>query len=242
MTRILFLAFLALESPASCWKTAQALLHFHRDELPLVWAANEGQLDNVRLLLSLGTDPNLVNQYGDTALTKAIEKGHSKVAYALVEGGADPRRHGAALLGRAAADGRADIVRILLKSGTDPDSARPHDSPPLMQAIRHNHPRSRGRLAGSRGRSRLGRPRGRHPLDEGGFRTECGDCPKAAPGGGRPGFVPPHKLHPLDRGDSKKRPGDGSNSLGRGSASQLGQPKGRHPFDVGSAPGDLSTW
>ncbi|MBA3550247.1 MAG: ankyrin repeat domain-containing protein [Nannocystis sp.] len=77
---------------------------------PLVVAAAEEDLDEVRRLLDAGGDPNAWGQGDETALIAAIRSG------------------------------AADIVALLLERGADPDvNARSSDESPLMVAIMDGH-------------------------------------------------------------------------------------------------------
>lgn len=60
-------------------------------ETPLiVIAASGGNANAVDLLLERGADPNLLDEYGDSAITAAVRRGHDDIARRLFEAGADP--------------------------------------------------------------------------------------------------------------------------------------------------------
>ncbi|HYQ80471.1 MAG TPA: ankyrin repeat domain-containing protein, partial [Anaeromyxobacteraceae bacterium] len=54
----------------------------------LMWAAGQGHLDTVRMLLSRGADPKARDDRGKTALAIAAEAGHAAEAEALRAAGA----------------------------------------------------------------------------------------------------------------------------------------------------------
>ena len=53
-----------------------------------MWAAGQGNLDTVRMLLARGADPKARDDRGKTALVIATEAGHSPEADALRAAGA----------------------------------------------------------------------------------------------------------------------------------------------------------
>jgi HAD superfamily hydrolase (TIGR01549 family) len=57
---------------------------------PLVWAANAGRADAVRLLLDAGADPNACGYLGATALSRACRWGHAHVISLLLGRAAGP--------------------------------------------------------------------------------------------------------------------------------------------------------
>ncbi|MCQ9131859.1 ankyrin repeat domain-containing protein [Streptomyces hilarionis] len=61
-------------------------------ENPLITAVRNGDENAVRILLEDGTDPDVVDEHGTSALCLAISAFNSTIAGYLVEGGADPDR------------------------------------------------------------------------------------------------------------------------------------------------------
>jgi len=53
-------------------------------------AIQNGDIENVKLLLDNGTDPNFVDSYGYTALIKASIEGKRDIFELLLDRGADP--------------------------------------------------------------------------------------------------------------------------------------------------------
>jgi ankyrin repeat protein len=58
---------------------------------PLHEAAYFGDVEDVKLLLERGADPNAKDNYGRTPLHIAAQKGHAEIVRVLLEHGADPR-------------------------------------------------------------------------------------------------------------------------------------------------------
>lgn len=132
-----------------------------RGRSPLMAAAGRGDVAAIERLLAAG-DVNATNSYGRTALMFAAEGGHADAIRAL-GGDATPRdregktaimlaaeagHEGAvrALAGDASLDqealrvafqaGRAEILKILLERGADPDALEEDGSTPLMACAR----------------------------------------------------------------------------------------------------------
>ena len=105
----------------------------------------------VRLLLEHGADPNAVDARGNTPLYWALVEGQPGCLDALIE-------HGAALdqlilaqaldgavietlpLHRAAMQGDAELVRVLLRHGAAPSRKDTHGKTPLQYAMAYNAP------------------------------------------------------------------------------------------------------
>src|SRR5258708_14021825 len=102
---------------------ADANAHLSSGETSLMEAAQRGNLDTVRLLLSSGADPNAreVNG-GQSALMWAIVERHAAITEELVRRGADIHarsKRGFTALVFAAQQGEADSPRILLSAGAN---------------------------------------------------------------------------------------------------------------------------
>ena len=97
---------------------------YNPDMTPLLAAAEAGHSHVVRLLLSAGANPNLINDDGCSVLTAVVLAGHEEVVRILLDADANPNigtwndgfNHITALM-IAAWQGHAGIVRSLLKAG-----------------------------------------------------------------------------------------------------------------------------
>lgn len=108
-----------------------------------IWsAAMDGDLQRVRSLVQKGTDPNLRDSAGYTALHYASRGGHLAVCSFLLEGGAcaSPQTPGGATpLHRAAYCGHVDVVDLLLHHRADPELCDDDDASPLHKAAERGH-------------------------------------------------------------------------------------------------------
>lgn len=98
---------------------------------PLLFAAREGDLQSVRLLLAAGADVNDAAASGTSALVVAAHSGHGALAAFLIEAGADPGAAdaGYGALHAAVLRGDAGLVRALLAHGADPDAVLERGTP-----------------------------------------------------------------------------------------------------------------
>jgi|HubBroStandDraft_3_1064219.scaffolds.fasta_scaffold10444_2 hypothetical protein len=92
---------------------------------PLDWAARQGRVEAIRLLLAAGAEVDLHDRgpNGWTALMHALHKGQFQAAAALLAAGADPNaraRRGVTPLMLVAGDGNPALVAMLLAAGADP--------------------------------------------------------------------------------------------------------------------------
>jgi ankyrin repeat protein len=96
---------------------------------PLMWAAVGNDLPLIRLLLSRKADVNRATEYAGAPLIEAAQHDSVEAAALLLAAGArvdgvDPRTGLTALHWAAATDSpRADLVKLLLKHGADPNAA-----------------------------------------------------------------------------------------------------------------------
>ncbi|MEQ2243494.1 hypothetical protein ILYODFUR_007545 [Ilyodon furcidens] len=105
-------------------------------------AALDGDLQRVKLLVLKGTDPNMKDSAGYTALHYGCRSGHLTVAAFLLENGACPSPQtpgGATPLHRAAYCGHLDVVRLLLQHGADPMLCDDDGANPLHKAAEQDH-------------------------------------------------------------------------------------------------------
>lgn len=89
-------------------------------DTPLHWAIAAGRPEIAKLLLELGSRPDLADHGGRTPLYRAAEAGQTEVAAMLLERGARPE---GADLRVACLYNRPQVVDLLLKSGADADAA-----------------------------------------------------------------------------------------------------------------------
>ncbi|MBN3309706.1 ankyrin repeat domain-containing protein 39 [Amia ocellicauda] len=103
-----------------------------------IWsAALDADLERLRAFLRKGTDPNLRDQAGYTALHYASRTGSESACSLLLDHGAcaNPRtRGGATPLHRSAYCGHVGVVRLLLNRGADPQLCDDDGSSPLHKA------------------------------------------------------------------------------------------------------------
>jgi ankyrin repeat protein len=105
---------------------------------PLMWAARNGAVDAMTMLLDGGADPNTRDvMNGWTPLFHAIHKGQAGAVRLLLDRGVDPNRPARMLraLAMAAADRDPTIVELLLAHGADVDARGIGGSTALSVAV-----------------------------------------------------------------------------------------------------------
>ena len=105
-------------------------------------ASAAGQMDNVKVLLELGSDVNLKGGWYGTCLQSAALRGNVEVINTLLDAGAEVNEHEAGRWGSAlmaAVDGeKHDAVKLLLERGADPSlRTRTRFQFPLQAAAWH---------------------------------------------------------------------------------------------------------
>lgn len=91
----------------------------------LHFALQEGNIEEVRALLSRGYDPNRFDDLSKTPLHYAAERGHIEVMRVLIEAGADANAHeedkiGNTPLREVAGECSYVVAEILIDAGADP--------------------------------------------------------------------------------------------------------------------------
>jgi len=119
---------------------------------PLVVAAGAGHAQIVQTLVAAAAAQNPLVDPGSlgavAAVALAAEGGHLEIVRALVPAVADPNgiHEDRTLLGRAAGDGEAELLEILLEAGADPDVPDAARETALSYAARHPRPAIVARL------------------------------------------------------------------------------------------------
>jgi ankyrin repeat protein len=109
---------------------------------PLHTAAEEGNVDIIKLLIEDGLHTGVVDWMSNTALHVASAKGHTQAAAVLHEKGADPgarNNQNDTPLHLAADAGHVDVARMLIEAGADMNAKDYRNQTPLKRA------RDRGR-------------------------------------------------------------------------------------------------
>ena len=111
--------------------------------VPLVDAAERGNLAEVQALVKKGADINAARVDGLTALHAAVYADHLDIVEALLTAGAKApaaNRYGVTPLYLAAVNGNAAIIRRLIEAGADPNATDPGGETILMTAARTGNP------------------------------------------------------------------------------------------------------
>ncbi len=108
----------------------------------LMQAVKNNNIELTTQLLKKGADPNIQNEYGNTALIWASCNDHIEMVRLLLEAGADPNiqnEYGKTALIWASCKGHIEIVRLLLEAGADPNFQNESGRTALMSASTYGH-------------------------------------------------------------------------------------------------------
>lgn len=97
-------------------------------------AAFMGDAKAIQQHIAAGSDLNVKDDYGSTALNIATTFGRTEIAKMLIEGGADlsvKSADGSTVLHTASFLGRTEIVKALLAAGADTEALNSYGSTPL---------------------------------------------------------------------------------------------------------------
>ncbi|KAK4678539.1 hypothetical protein QC764_308560 [Podospora pseudoanserina] len=117
-------------------------LRDYQGRTPLSWAAQEGRLSIVKLLIQGGADPDKVDGRGYRPLYRALENGHEAIVRLLIDSGADIKAQdnsGSTALILASQNGHEAIARLLIDNGADIKARSNHGSTALILALRYGH-------------------------------------------------------------------------------------------------------
>ncbi|KAF7347317.1 Ankyrin repeat domain-containing protein [Mycena venus] len=110
---------------------------------PLHWAAGTSNLALVKFLLASGANPNLLNQYGITALFNAAENNSSvEIVQALVTAGADIHVKGLDMGNVLDHCEYPEPLRFFLERGVDPNNENDKGRTPLSYVCTKRNPKA----------------------------------------------------------------------------------------------------
>ena len=106
---------------------------------PLMFAAQDGDLESAKLLLAAGADPKDAAPDGSSAVVITAHTGQDEVAKLLLDAGADANAAGSGYtaLHIAAMRGDVPLIKILLDHGADPNARQMKGSPTQRVASGH---------------------------------------------------------------------------------------------------------
>ena len=105
-------------------------------------AVSNGDIDGVRLWLSLDVRPNATQDDGLTALMLAAQEGHAEIAEILLDAGANPNdkdNDGWTALIIAISKSYPEIAKMLLDAGANPNAARGDGNTALIWAAQEGY-------------------------------------------------------------------------------------------------------
>lgn len=108
----------------------------------LLAAAEQGATADALAVIAQGTDPDLRDGSGTTAIMYAAYHGDLELVNALIDAGADvtlQNAFGTSAITEAAIIGNADILSALIAAGADPNFENPEGETPIMAVARTGH-------------------------------------------------------------------------------------------------------
>ncbi len=121
----------------------------HRNDLwgyqgwtPLSWAAQEGRLSMVELLIQGRADLNEIDRKGHTPLRRAAKNGREAIARLLVDNGADidaRDKDGTTALILALQNGHEAVARLLVGNGAEVNAQNEEGSTALIETSQYGH-------------------------------------------------------------------------------------------------------
>lgn len=123
----------------SCSQINEADAH---NQTALCWAAIRGDIENIKILLRHGANPNIAPAKGDSPLQSAARAKSRDCVQLLLDAGAHVDFQGVVLMTAlhiAATNGAVDVAELLLVHGADVDGQSQLGSTPLMFACVHGH-------------------------------------------------------------------------------------------------------
>ena len=123
--------------------------HQNNGDTPLIAAVKNNRNEIIKLLLENEADPNITTAYGITALMSSVFAMNSEATKMLVEAGGDVNQRSsqgwtalhvlAFIESELLASNEAEIARILVSSGANPNLGDLNGMTPLMHAVREGN-------------------------------------------------------------------------------------------------------
>jgi ankyrin repeat protein len=110
---------------------------------PLVMAAQNGNLEDVKLLMEAGANIHARTGLGVNAMAMAALLGHADVVAYLIDKGSDVDErfgNGSTALEAAAMTGQTEVVKTLIAKQANVNAADGNGMTPYSQALANNHP------------------------------------------------------------------------------------------------------
>jgi ankyrin repeat protein len=133
--------------PSACSEVDTDGLNYRKDlkqyakRTPLSWAAQEGRINIIKLLLQTETSVDDMDAKGRTPLSRAAENGHEAVAELLISKGADINagNAGRTPLLHAVEKNHEEVAKLLINKGADVNATKYSSWTPLCFAIWMGH-------------------------------------------------------------------------------------------------------